>query len=155
MATNPSRRSLSERKRHQSKRLGLALARKYSKNGTQPKNKKADQGDYTSIKTGQIEMYGSSYELRRFKALDASPLVKKWTKKHRVMIPYVAEFRSHWYVPDILVTMEDGTVWLEEVKGYIHSQLIFEAKNKAAEAMCERRGWKYRILFEKDIDTVL
>ena len=150
-----SRRHLPSKKRHQSKKLGLKLAFKYSKDGTQPRNKNGDQGYYLSLKTGVEEMYGSSYELRRFKALDASPLVKSWTKKHRVMIPYVAEFRSHWYVPDILVEMNDGTKFLEEVKGYVHSQVVFDAKNKAATALCERRGWKFRVLFEGDIDTVL
>ena len=108
-----------------------------------------------SSKTGVIEMYGSSYELRRFKALDAAPNVKSWTKRHRVMIPYVAEYRSHWYIPDILVEMNDGKMFLEEVKGYVRDQVAFDAKNKAAEALCERRGWVFRILFEKDIDIVL
>lgn len=108
---------------------------------------------YTSTKTGNREYYESSYELRRFQALDKDPKIREWTKAHDLKLPYRLYRRRKNYIPDILVKYEDGTVFLEEVKGYIFRPREFLKKRQAAKLFCARKGWKYRTVFEKDLES--
>lgn len=110
-------------------------------------------GIYKSLKTGETEWYESSYELRRFKALDASPLVKAWARS-KARIKYRLGKRNRRYHPDIWVAYHDGRVFIEEVKGHIWNKRQYIKKKLMAECWCKRKGWTYRVLFEKDIDTV-
>ena len=111
-------------------------------------------GIYQSSLTGKREYYESSYELRRFRALDASPLVRYWTKSHGLKLRYRLYGRKRRYWPDILVFYNDGRIYLEEIKGHIFRQREFVKKKWAAQAYCGARRWKYRILFEADLETV-
>jgi hypothetical protein len=111
-------------------------------------------GIYTSLKTGKRETFESSYELRRFQALDNSPLVKTWGRA-KLRVRYKVGSKKHLYHPDIFVIYNDGRIYLEEVKGYIFNKKVFLKKKFMAEWLCKQRGWEYRVLFEKDIDTVL
>jgi hypothetical protein len=113
------------------------------------------RGTYRSKKTGKSERYDSSYELRRFKALDASPLVRTWTKSHNIRIRYQQFRKRRRYFPDILVERVDGSRQLEEVKGHVWDPLKFKLKNLAARLYCERRDIEYRILYEADLDVVV
>ena len=117
-----------------------------------PKKSGVKRGYYTSTKTGRKERHDSSYELRRFQALDASPLVKDWTRS-KAKIRYNLG-AAHVYEPDILVTYHDGRVFLEETKGHIWDMRKHEKKVKMAEFWCKKRNWSYRLLFEKDLDIV-
>lgn len=122
-----------------------------------PTNPKFKHGFYTSTKTGQVEYYDSSYELRRFKVLDSSSLVKLWTKKHKIRIPYfdLTKKRIRRYIPDILVEYEDGRFFLEETKGYVFNSLNFETKCSVARVYCKSRGIEYRVIFESDLDVLV
>ena len=110
-------------------------------------------GIYTSTKTGQNEYFESSYELRRFRALDASPLVKTWGRS-KARIRYKLGKRKRRYHPDIFVVYHDGRVFLEEVKGYVFNKRQFLKKNAMANFYCRAKGWTYRILYEKDLEKV-
>lgn len=103
---------------------------------------------------GREEKYDSSFELRRFKALDAHPKVREWTRSHGIRIPYHQGGKIHHYQPDILVTMEDGTVYLEEVKGRVFDTVKFVSKNLAARLFCESKGWKFRLVFAHALEFV-
>lgn len=110
---------------------------------------------YHSEKTGKTEMADSSYELRRFIALDKSELVKSWTKQHGIRIPYrIGRGKHRRYNPDILVEMSSGKKVLEEIKGRIFRPREFTYKNAAAAQYCVFSGMKFRIIFEKDLDEV-
>ncbi len=127
------------------------LLKKRSRSSPTKKNsKKTSRGLYLS-RMGRQEKYDSSYELQRFRFLDSQPSVRDWTKDHKIKIPYVLKRKRHRYNPDILVTMEDGTVFLEEIKGRVWDVLKFHYKNFAALCYCKSKGWKFRILFEKDL----
>ena len=62
--------------------------------------------------------------------------------------------RNRAYHPDILVLYHDGRVFMEEVKGYIFNKRQFLKKKSMAEWFCKVRGWKYRVIFEGDLEKV-
>lgn len=101
-----------------------------------------------------LERYDSSYELRRFEVLDSSPLVKTWTKKHKLKLGYKSFGSWHKYIPDILIQLTDGSKILEEIKGHIFDKRQFMKKNRAALAYCTLRGWKFRTVFLDDLERV-
>lgn len=111
------------------------------------------RGIYTSTKTGRRETFDSSYELRRFQALDAHPLVEAWGRP-KLRIRYKYGKQKKRYHPDILVKYHDGRIFLEEIKGAVWNRYMFVMKNKAARLLCKCRGWTYRILYNKDIESV-
>ena len=110
-------------------------------------------GTYRSTKTGDFERYESSYELRRFKALDASPLVKKWGRSKERIHYRMGKKRRHYH-PDIFVVYHDGRIFIEEVKGHIWDKSIYIKKKLMAEWHCRQRGWIYRVIFKGDLETV-
>ena len=112
------------------------------------------RGSYVSKKTGASERYDSSYELRRFMALDASPLVESWTKKHGIRIPYMERGKWRRYVPDILVVLRSGERILEEVKGKVFDRINFGRKNLAASGWCITHGMAFRVVFLERLDVV-
>src|SRR5262245_11318446 len=112
------------------------------------------KGTYFSTKNRRSERYDSSYELRRFVALDDSPIVRSWTKRHGLRIPYRLAKRRRRYVPDIRVEYHDGRVFLEEIKGKVWSRMEFGAKNLAALSFCVLKGMTFRILFREQLDRV-
>lgn len=87
-------------------------------------------GDYISLKTEIKEWYQSSWELIRMIELDENENVKHWTKKHKICIKLG---NQKYYIPDFLIEFNDGTKLLEEVKGYVRNQELFELKNIKAE----------------------
>ncbi len=110
-------------------------------------------GIYRSTKTGNLEFFESSYELRRFRALDASPLVKAWGRS-KAKIRYRLGRRRKRYHPDIFVVYHDGRIFLEEVKGYVFNKRQFYKKKHMAEWLCRVRGWTYRVIYEVDLENV-
>lgn len=73
------------------------------------------KGAVQSIKTGIWHPCDSAYEYARMHQLDSDPLVKHWERCNR-RIPYDCDGRRLLYVPDIEVTMMDGSIRIEEVK---------------------------------------
>lgn len=137
--TETNRESLSSHR--QESKLGNSLVKGYL------------TGIYKSKKTGNTERFESSYELRRFQALDRSALVKYWSRSQD-KIRYKLGKRKRRYHPDIFVVYHDGRIFLEEVKGYIFDKRQFVKKKMMAEWTCKVRGWTYRVLFEKDLEKV-
>jgi hypothetical protein len=109
-------------------------------------------GIYKSEKTGKREYYESSYELRRFVVLDADPLIKEWTKEHKIRIKYKLYGRRRTYIPDILVTYMDGRRVLEEVKGYVFRPAEFIKKRAAAKYYCLVKGIEYKTVWKDDLE---
>jgi len=109
---------------------------------------------YRSSKTGLEERADSSFELRRFVALDGSDLVKAWTKRHGIVIPYRMGNKRRRYHPDILIQYHDGRRVLEEIKGFVFQPRQFSAKNFAAVRHCVMNGMGFRVVYGKDLETV-
>ena len=105
-------------------------------------NKNYKRGWYQSFKTGQREFFHSSFEERRMCELDNDPCVVSWTKRHGIRLTYTCYGKSKIYVPDFLIKMEDILV-LEEVKGYVHDPVVFEAKCVVAIQYCETHKMKF------------
>ena len=121
---------------------------------TKRKKKGSKHSLYVSTKSGKTEKADSSYEARRMRALDESPLVKRWTKDHRIRIGYKDGRRRRRYIPDFLIEMTDGRVIIEEVKGHVWDRMKFHRKNVAAELYCSFRGLTFRIIYGDKLEEV-
>lgn len=96
--------------------------------------------------------YMSSYELERMKFLENNELVISYTKKHGIALEYEdKEGNKKNYIPDFLVTLSDGKVFLEEIKGYIRDEFVFNQKNKSAKKYCKNNNMTYRVLYKNNI----
>lgn len=122
-------------------------------NGYDPSSNRSFRGSFITT-DGTIESFASLYEERRMRVLDQSDLVKFWTKRHNIRIEYMICGFKRSYVPDFLVELTDGTIWIEEVKGWVRDQEEFDAKNAAAEQFCKENEWKYRVLFKADLEII-
>jgi hypothetical protein len=115
-------------------------------------NGRFKSGTYIKKKNSECEHYQSSYELERMIFLDGRDDVITWTKNHLITIPYFWEDGSeHVYKPDFLVQWKDGSVTLEEVKGYVKDQNILTAKNMAAVSYCEDHDMMFKLLNKNDL----
>lgn len=81
--------------------------------------------------------------------------MERWTKNHGLKLRYKMNHRKRRYWPDILVHYRDGRVFLEEIKGRIFRPREYLRKKWTAEVYCAARGWKYRILFLKDLEKTI
>ena len=94
-----------------------------------------------------FEVYDSGPERRMMERLEDDPAVRKWTKKHGIVIVWHdRQRRRHTYRPDFLVEYTDGTLRLIEVKGaHMADSDAVRRKREAARRWCEPRGMTYEI----------
>lgn len=142
------------------------MARKYKQGRYIPVNPKKYIGDPTNI------IYRSSWEKRMFMKLDESNNVLGWNSEE-IVIPYISpvDGKVHRYFVDILVVSKNKVVTLIEVKPYAQTQppkvsnrkkqtvinetltyAVNQAKWKAAEEFCSKKGWIFKIVTEKDLN---
>lgn len=142
------------------------MARKYRQGRFIPLNPKKYMGDPTNI------IYRSSWELKLLKKLDESPNVLAYASEE-VVIPYYSpvDGKMHRYFVDFLVVSKSKVVTLIEVKPYAQTQppkvsnrkkqtvinetityAVNQAKWKAAEEFCKKKGWVFKIVSEKDLN---
>jgi len=121
-------------------------------------------------------VYRSKWELDIMKRLDVHPNVKSW-ESESVIIKYVSpvDGRVHRYYPDFKVELLNSSdniaIELIEVKPYYQTIppvftenqrdttkrkmaetfLINTAKWEAAMAYCEKMGWRFSLLTEREI----
>lgn len=70
--------------------------------------------------------------------------VKTWTKRHGIKIPYTFLGIHKNYLPDFLVTYQDGSQEIHETKGAgFLSWLTTHAKRNAGDSWCKKKGMKY------------
>lgn len=135
-----------------------------------PNNPAKYEGDVTNI------VYRSKIELRLMKYLDSHPSVLKWSSEETI-IPYVSPLdkKFHRYFVDFKVKrkMTDGSVktclietkWstatvppkVPKKKGrrfYAEQKawLVNQAKWEAAKILCEKKGWDWIIMTEKQLE---
>jgi len=100
-------------------------------------------GTYVSSKTGKTIHYRSSWELEYAQLLDMDDTVVTW-QYEPFAISYEHNGETKQYLPDFLVSYDDGTKELVEVKPErLMITSMNEAKRKAALALCETAGWSY------------
>jgi len=143
---------------------------KEDKNTTRyyPKNKdKCDKSYYVTR---------SSWEYKLLQWCDNNPNILKWSSEP-VGIPYQhpIEMRDARYFPDVLIKCKnkngDEDIWLIEVKplkeckppikskGKSKKTLLHEARTweinkakfKAAQRYCKLKGWKFKLITEKEL----
>lgn len=149
------------------------MARNYKQGVFKPKNPSKYVGDPTKV------VYRSGWEHKLMRKLDESSTIIGWNSED-VVIPYISpvDGRAHRYFVDFLVVAKspngDKIVTLIEVKPYaqtiqpvktarktkerfmseIATYAVNQAKWAAAEAYCVKRGWKFTVLTENDINFV-
>lgn len=120
-------------------------------------------------------IYRSSWELKAMKYFDMNPNIISWASEE-LFIPYLSpvDNRQHRYFPDFLIKVKkkDGQfeTYLIEVKPenqtvqpqkkskktkkYLNESITYainQAKWKAADIFCQKNGWKFIILTEREL----
>ena len=134
-----------------------------------PKNKDKYRGNVNNIR------YLSAWELKYMIFLDDSKDIIEWSSE-QVRINYISplDLKRHIYLPDFrVVTLNkkgEQVVTIIEIKPLkftrppvkgkritkkylteVRTWGINEAKFRAAEAFCKKKGWKWKILTEIDL----
>ena len=130
-----------------------------------PINREKYRGDVTTI------TYRSLWERKVMKTLDENPDVIEWASEE-IVIPYVSPIdgKRHRYFPDFYVKTSKGDQFLIEVKPktqtkppkksksrmrYLREMKTWgvnQAKWEAAESICKKHGWHWRIWTEDHIN---
>lgn len=134
-----------------------------------PSNPDKYVGNYENI------IYRSSWELKAMKYFDMNPSIISWASEE-LFIPYLSpvDNRQHRYFPDFLIKVrkKDGQfeTYLIEVKPenqtvqpqrkskktkkYLNESITYainQAKWRAADIFCQKNGWKFIILTEREL----
>ena len=121
----------------------------------QRKTPRFKQGTYISAKNGNKPLsYKSGYEREVYE------LLEKWRDVMSYEVePFAVEYylqgKSKHYWPDLRIRFTDGRIEIWEIKP--HNQ-IHLPMNKAKWAFCEdhcvKRGWKFQVVVEADIQQL-
>ena len=142
----------------------MAYSGKYT-----PKNPSKYYGDPTKI------TYRSLWERKCMLIFDDNPNILKWGSEE-IAIPYMSpvDRKKHKYYPDFIIEMKNKLGKIETVmievkpkkqtippqkpkrmsKRFLNeanTYLVNQAKWAAADALCQRKGWRFQILTEKEI----
>ena len=133
-----------------------------------PKNPKKYKGDTTNV------VYRSNWELRVMKHFDEDPNVLWWASEELV-IPYRSpvDQRMHRYFPDFIAhvkqkTGKEKTIVIEikperqtkkpiqkrQTKRFLEEAATYainQEKWRAADIFCQKEGWDFMVLTEKDL----
>lgn len=142
------------------------MAKNFQQGYYRPKNPHKYVGDINKIR------YMSSYELETHAFFDNNERVLRWASEE-IAIPYLkpTDGKLHKYYPDYWVEYvnRDGEIIQEIIevkpatqtraprsngKHALYEQLTFAvnaAKWQAAQAFCDSKGWKFRIITERSI----
>lgn len=135
-----------------------------------PKNVEKYLGNPTNI------IYRSGLEKRFMIFCDTNSKILQWSSEE-VIIPYISPIdnRKHRYFPDFLIQTNNEWILIEvkpasqsrppkkrlleemsvkQKRRYVKSVqtwLVNEAKWNAAKQYCQKKGWKFQILTEKEL----
>lgn len=129
-----------------------------------PKNPRKYLGDPTGV------FWRSLWERRVMEYLDSNDSIIEWSSEE-IVIPYLSPIdnRYHRYFPDFFVKTEVGTFILEvkphsqsimpqtkqrPSKKYLNEVMTYgvnQAKWNAANKYCLDRGWKFKVITEKEL----
>jgi len=103
------------------------------------------KGWYFSRKNNEKFYHDSALELMRMEQLDADNTVIKWTKRHGIKIKLKNDRN---FVPDFLIEKNDGSIILEETKGY---DPYYEYKKEAMKKYCEKNNFVFNWIDQSDM----
>ena len=119
-------------------------------------------------------VYRSLWERNTFRWCENNPKVKSWNSEE-VVVPYksTVDKRLHRYFVDLLIEMDNGKVFLVEIKPkaqtiapkkknrktkkYINEVLTYAKNNdkwEAADAFAKHNGWKFQIWTEETLKNL-
>ena len=124
-------------------------------------------GDYSKV------VYRSLWERQAFKWCESNSSVKAWNSEE-VVIPYKCKTdnKLHRYFVDLLVEMDNGEIFLVEIKPKKHTQppkkrrkskkyinevtqyVKNQSKWEAANQFAEHKGWKFQIWTEDTLTNL-
>ena len=131
-----------------------------------PSNRKKYRGDINNI------VYRSLWERKFMVYCDTNPDILEWGSEE-IIIPYVSpvDGKRHRYFPDFYIKTSNNEKFIIEIKPKkytrppkkpprVTKRFIYEthewgrnqAKWKAANALCERHGWKFLVMTEDHIN---
>jgi hypothetical protein len=99
-------------------------------------------GQHTSLKTGKICNYRSSWELAYMQLLDCDESVEAWNYEP-FSIPYIFEGVSRRYIPDFHVVRGTQEFVVEVKPDNLIGTPMNEAKREAAISFCEKNNLTY------------
>lgn len=120
-----------------SRKISNSLSKGYA-SGKITNNNQYVRGYYNN------EWYDSSYELEYMKILDKKNI--KWTKKHKIIIPYLWNKNIKHYIPDFLEYRKK--IMITEVKGRITENDII--KHQAIQKYCKKKDYDYRMITKRN-----
>ena len=93
------------------------------------------------------EIYDSLLERNYMLELENNPAIANWTKDHGIKISYYVLGIKRAYLPDFLVTFQDGQQELHETKGAgFLSWLTTHRKRLAGDRWSKSHHMKYRLI---------
>jgi hypothetical protein len=100
---------------------------------------------------GKFASFDSGLEEKYFKKLNLANI--KWKRNDYLSISYLnpEDNKIHQYFPDLFV-YKNEKVYLQEVKpSFEIRNPVVQAKAKAAISFCEKNGWIFEFVTEKEI----
>lgn len=105
---------------------------------------------YHSDKLGKDFLFRSNLERRYAELLDADDSITMWHYEH-TNLPYFYEGKLRKYIADFTVILANGGRRVIELKPKkLKDNPKNVAKFEAATKWCEKNGWTYEIVTEKD-----
>jgi hypothetical protein len=107
------------------------------------------RGKLTNLKksVATSETFDSLLERDYMLELEHNPAVKSWTKQHKIKIPYSIFGIRRNYLPDFLITFQNGQQELHETKGAgFLTWLSTYRKRIAGDHWAKTHGMKYRFI---------
>lgn len=109
------------------------------------------KGKHYSPKLLREVIYRSSWEEKAYQILDNDEKVISY-QEEPCRISYYYETYKRYYIPDILITYNDGTQKLIEIKpSYFLEAKVNKAKFTAAKEYCEKRNWIFEVWTESSL----
>lgn len=107
-------------------------------------------GVYVSQKIGKSVYFRSSWEEATMRWLDANIDVVTWDYEC-IRIPYRYDHHKRWYIPDFVVTFQDGhqEMWEIKPKEFIGAEKI-RMKTEAAQEYCQRESISSYVILSRD-----
>ncbi len=127
------------------------IQRIINNNGVNPGINSSKHGLFFSLKNNSNIHYDSSYELLAYQILEQLSKVKSYSRC-RFSIDYEVNSSKHKYIPDILVTYDDNTKDVIEIKPeYKLNEGGVMAKFDAAKEYCKSNNMGFSIWTEKEL----
>ena len=112
--------------------------------------KNMERVKYHSDKLGKDFLFRSNLERRYAERLDADDTIAVWHYEY-TNLPYFYEGKLRKYIADFTVVMGDGSHRVIELKPKkLKDNPKNVAKFEAATKWCEKNGWTYEVVTEKD-----